>query len=211
MIARGSASSSRIRDDAASRNGLKEVRTTGRIAVTQLDPAAAARAALFEYMIGNTDWSMRAGPAGRHLLPQFPADRRGSELAVRASCRCPTTSMRPGLVNAPYAAAAGELRTELGPRPPLSRLLRAQCAGARGRRRVPGEAGQICSACSPRSRSSTRTPPRERAAYLEASSATSRRTRTSPSASSRPASTRRRRRLLGGPAAAGSSGSQSVM
>ena len=37
--------------------------------------AQAARVALFEYMIGNLDWSMRAGPAGRGLLPQQPADR----------------------------------------------------------------------------------------------------------------------------------------
>ena len=35
-----------------------------RIRTAQLDPAQAGRVALFEYMIGNLDWSMRAGPEG---------------------------------------------------------------------------------------------------------------------------------------------------
>ena len=44
-------------DDAAKRNGMKEV-DTGDIAIDKLDPTAAATYAVFQYMIGNLDWSM---------------------------------------------------------------------------------------------------------------------------------------------------------
>jgi hypothetical protein len=97
-------------DDAASRSGLKEVRTTGRIAVTQLDPAAAARAALFQYMIGNTDWSMRAGPAGDTCCHNF----RLMGAAVNSQygiVPVPYDFDASGLVNAPYAVPAEVLQT----------------------------------------------------------------------------------------------------
>ena len=51
-------------DDAAKRNGMTEARVGDRINPSQLDAAQAAKLALFEYMIGNLDWSMRAGPKG---------------------------------------------------------------------------------------------------------------------------------------------------
>ncbi len=51
-------------DDVARRNGLSEARVGDRISAAQLDGANAARTALFMYMIGNLDWSMRAGPQG---------------------------------------------------------------------------------------------------------------------------------------------------
>ena len=51
-------------DDVAKRNGLAQARVGPRIEVAQLEPRQAARVALFEYMIGNLDWSMRAGPQG---------------------------------------------------------------------------------------------------------------------------------------------------
>jgi hypothetical protein len=51
-------------DDAARRNGMVQARVGDRILSSQLDPRQAARMALFEYMIGNLDWSMRAGPPG---------------------------------------------------------------------------------------------------------------------------------------------------
>lgn len=50
--------------DAAKRNGTTEARVGDRIPTAQLNPAQAARVALFEYMIGNLDWSMRAAPKG---------------------------------------------------------------------------------------------------------------------------------------------------
>jgi hypothetical protein len=51
-------------DDVAKRNGLPESRVGYKIEVAQLEPQQSARAALFEYMIGNLDWSLRAGPQG---------------------------------------------------------------------------------------------------------------------------------------------------
>jgi hypothetical protein len=51
-------------DDAAKRNGTTEAKVGDRILTSQIDPAQAGRVALFEYMIGNLDWSMRAGPRG---------------------------------------------------------------------------------------------------------------------------------------------------
>ena len=51
-------------DDAARRNGLKQAQVGDRIQSSQLEPQQAARIALAQYMIGNLDWSMRAGPQG---------------------------------------------------------------------------------------------------------------------------------------------------
>jgi len=51
-------------DDLAKRNGLTEARVGDRITSAQLEPTQAARVALFQYMIANLDWSMRAGPPG---------------------------------------------------------------------------------------------------------------------------------------------------
>jgi hypothetical protein len=50
--------------DAARRAGMYEIKTGDRIAVSQLNPREAARVAMFEYMLGNLDWSTRAGAAG---------------------------------------------------------------------------------------------------------------------------------------------------
>lgn len=52
-------------DDVAARNGMRHAVTADRITSNQLSPVGTARVALFEYMIGNMDWSMRAGPAGQ--------------------------------------------------------------------------------------------------------------------------------------------------
>jgi len=51
-------------DDTAKRMNLREVQTGDRIAIAQLNPHEAARLALFEYMLGNLDWSTRAGAPG---------------------------------------------------------------------------------------------------------------------------------------------------
>ena len=50
-------------DDAAKRNDLKEIDVAG-VNVSQLNPEAAGRFALFQYMIGNLDWSMYSGLEG---------------------------------------------------------------------------------------------------------------------------------------------------
>lgn len=87
-------------NEVAKRNGMTEAHMPDTIAGELLDPAASARFAIFEYMISNYDWSMRAGPkseacchnsrllsggAGTRLVP-VPYDFDWS-----------------GLVDAPYA------------------------------------------------------------------------------------------------------------
>ena len=51
-------------DDVGRRNGMREAKVGERIPVAQLSPPDAARTGLFEYMVGNLDWAMQAGPAG---------------------------------------------------------------------------------------------------------------------------------------------------
>lgn len=88
--------------DAAKRNALTELRVTARIAPTQLDPVTSARAAIFEYMIGNTDWSMRAGPAGDTCCHNFKLLGRvaGAQYGI---IPVPYDFDVSGLVNPPYA------------------------------------------------------------------------------------------------------------
>ena len=88
-------------DDAARRNKMTQARVGDRVPSAQLDARQAAKVALFQYMIGNLDWSMRAGPAGEGCC-------HNSRLIVAAG----STALVPvpydfdysGLVNAPYAA-----------------------------------------------------------------------------------------------------------
>jgi len=89
-------------DDAAKRNHLVEARMPPRISPSQLDPMGAARAALFEYMIGNLDWSMRAGPQGDVCCHNFRlmAASAGSQTGL---VPVPYDFDFSGLVNAPYA------------------------------------------------------------------------------------------------------------
>jgi len=87
-------------DDAAKRNGLTRAQVGDRILSTQLDPKQAARMALFEYMIGNLDWSMRAGPQGEGCC------HNGRLLSGRGSplfAPMPYDFDYSGLVDAPYA------------------------------------------------------------------------------------------------------------
>ena len=89
-------------DDAAKRNSLAELRIAARIAPSQLDPVTSARAAMFEYMIGNTDWSMRAGPAGDTCCHNFKLLGRaaGAQFGI---VPVPYDFDVSGLVNPPYA------------------------------------------------------------------------------------------------------------
>ncbi len=88
-------------DDVARRNGLSGFKGPDRIGASQLDPDAAAREAVFQYMIGNLDWSMIAGPAGAGCC-------HNTKLIGAAGA---TTGLIPlaydydfsGLVDAPYA------------------------------------------------------------------------------------------------------------
>ena len=94
-------------DDAASRNGLKEATVGPRVLAAQLDPAASARAALFEYMIGNTDWSMRQAPPGGDCCHNFRL--LGAANAQAGLIPVPYDFDSSGFVNAPYAAPPAQL------------------------------------------------------------------------------------------------------
>ncbi len=88
-------------DDAARRNGLAEVRTT-LVAPARLDSREAARAALFQYMIGNFDWSMNVGPAGDDCCHNFRL--MGATKEARSGIiPVPYDFDFSGLVNTPYA------------------------------------------------------------------------------------------------------------
>jgi hypothetical protein len=89
-------------DDAAKRNGLVEARMPARISPSQLDPMTGARAALFEYMIGNLDWSMRAGPQGDVCCHNFRL-MAVSATATSGLVPVPYDFDYSGFVNAPYA------------------------------------------------------------------------------------------------------------
>ncbi len=89
-------------DDVAARNGIRKAATGDRVATGQLSPTDAARMALFEYMIGNRDWSARAGPPGEgccHNSRLIAPGPGGSLVPV------PYDFDFSGLVNAPYAIA----------------------------------------------------------------------------------------------------------
>lgn len=90
--------------DAAKRNGLVEVKILTRVAPSQLDPSAETRSAMFEYMIGNLDWSMRAAHAGESCCHNFKL--MGTAInAQTALVPVPYDFDYSGLVNAPYALA----------------------------------------------------------------------------------------------------------
>lgn len=86
-------------DDAAKRNGLAQARVGDRILSSQLEPRQAARVALFEYMIGNLDWSMRAGSQGEGCCHnvRLAAGAGGKMVPM------PYDFDYSGLVDAPYA------------------------------------------------------------------------------------------------------------
>ena len=92
------------RDDVGRRLGLGPARTGDRVAMGRLDAVAASRVALFQYMIGNLDWSMRAGPPGEgccHNSRLFAGPGTGASGANLVSV--PYDFDYSGLVDAPYA------------------------------------------------------------------------------------------------------------
>ena len=92
--------------DVAHRNGMKVVHAGERIPVDYLTPADAARYALFEHLIANHDWSMRAGPVGKDCCHN--AELVGLA-APGATIPIPYDFDFSGYVNAPYATPPSEL------------------------------------------------------------------------------------------------------
>ena len=85
----------------AKRNGLKVAKIRSLVPLEQIDPVSAARVAIFEYMISNYDWSMRAGPQGQaccHNARLLTSGAPGAPLIV-----VPYDFDFSGLVDAPYA------------------------------------------------------------------------------------------------------------
>ena len=92
-------------DDVAKRNGHRRLRGVRKISASQLDAAAAARYAVFEYMISNLDWAMTAGPVGEDCCHN--SRLLGAEGATGASTGLipvPYDFDETGLVDVPYAA-----------------------------------------------------------------------------------------------------------
>ncbi|HET9335177.1 MAG TPA: hypothetical protein VFO12_02080 [Sphingomicrobium sp.] len=85
-------------DDLARRNGLTAPRVADRIPKEQLEPMQGGRVALFQYMISNFDWSMRAGPAGEGCCHNHRLLAGGPKLVPVAY-----DFDYSGLVDAPYA------------------------------------------------------------------------------------------------------------
>ncbi|MEO7634182.1 MAG: hypothetical protein ABIS38_00870 [Sphingomicrobium sp.] len=86
--------------DVARRNGTRETRAGERIPVADLSPLEAARYGLFQHMIANHDWSMRAGPAGDNCCHN--AELIGP-LGPGSVIPLPYDFDFSGLVGAPYA------------------------------------------------------------------------------------------------------------
>ncbi|MHA6332628.1 hypothetical protein ACXYL9_03000 [Qipengyuania sp. CAU 1752] len=94
-------------DDAARRVGLREI-STGTIRPSALDTRAAARFAMFQYMIGNTDFAMLAGPnSGEccHNAKLLASDKNARSGLVPV----PYDFDNSGIVNASYAMPSEKL------------------------------------------------------------------------------------------------------
>ena len=109
-------------DDAARRLGMKEV-DIGNIRISALNRDDAARYSLFQYMIGNTDWAMDAGPDPTdccHNSRLFgTAKDAKSDLTP-----IPYDFDNAGIVDAPYAVPSEKLRI----RDVKMRVYRGYCA-----------------------------------------------------------------------------------
>lgn len=86
--------------DVAKRNGMSNAHLGSLVPLSQIDRAGGARFAVFEYMISNYDWSMRAAPNGEeccHNGRLMAATPGGVTIPV------PYDFDYSGLVDAPYA------------------------------------------------------------------------------------------------------------
>jgi hypothetical protein len=86
--------------DVAKRNGMEAAHEPDTISGALLDPAASGRFAVFEYMISNYDWSMRAGPKGTECCHNSRLINPG---AGNQLIPVPYDFDFSGLVDAPYA------------------------------------------------------------------------------------------------------------
>jgi hypothetical protein len=87
--------------DVARRNGQKRLRGANKISVAQLDPGAAARFAVFQYMISNLDWAMTASPPGLDCCHN--SRLLGAKGSTTNLITVPYDFDYAGLVDTPYA------------------------------------------------------------------------------------------------------------
>lgn len=93
--------------DVAKRNGTVQTHAPPRIDMAELSPADAGRYAMFQHLIANHDWSMRAGPPGDDCCHNAELiGPRGN----RSVIAIPYDFDFSGLVDAPYASPPDELR-----------------------------------------------------------------------------------------------------
>jgi hypothetical protein len=107
--------------DVAKRNGMQVTHAPAMIPATALSPSDAARYALFQHMIANHDWSMRAGPQGHdccHNAELIGPYATGSTIPI------PYDFDFSGFVNAPYATPPDVLHIESV----RERVFRGYCA-----------------------------------------------------------------------------------
>ena len=89
-------------DDVARRNGMQDAKLPHRIPTSALSQRHAAIYALFQHMIANHDWSMRAGPAGDECCHNAKLIAPARSVAAGV-IPIPYDFDFSGLVNAPYA------------------------------------------------------------------------------------------------------------
>jgi hypothetical protein len=107
--------------EVAARYGMEQ-RDVDRIQFSKIDPAHASKLSLFQYLIGNTDWSMVAGPAGagcchNNKLIVTPGSENGWILL-------PYDFDQSGLINTRYS----EPSEMLGIRSVRQRVFRGRCS-----------------------------------------------------------------------------------
>jgi hypothetical protein len=88
-------------DDVAKRNDLERLRTNDILPIAALNPHDAERFAIFQYMIGNLDWAMTAGPPGDDCCHNSrPIGAAGAKANLTPT---PYDFDFSGMVDAPYA------------------------------------------------------------------------------------------------------------
>lgn len=88
-------------EDVARRNGMTVAHMGSRVPLSQIESMAGARFAVFNYMISNYDWSMRAGPEGDDCCHNGRLLAGGAPGGVLTPV--PYDFDFSGLVDAPYA------------------------------------------------------------------------------------------------------------
>lgn len=116
-------------DDVADRNQREELEAKSKqVSAAQLDPRAAGRAALLEFMVGNLDWDFLAAPGGENCChnSRFLAAKDATPQTATAVVPLPYDFDYSGFVDAPYAVVPEGLKVTSV----TDRLYRGYCVSA---------------------------------------------------------------------------------